>query len=66
MTEPTDPGEGNEPKLATLRAAFDEGDESGPATPFDFEAFIAAKRRDCQPSDTGHGDGTALAGTRKR
>lgn len=31
--------------LAALRAAIDEGDASGPARPFDFEAFIASKRR---------------------
>ena len=34
-----------EAKLAGLRAALDEGDASGVPTPFDFEAFIAAKRR---------------------
>lgn len=30
--------------LAALRAALVEGEESGPSTPFDFEAFIARKR----------------------
>lgn len=30
-------------KLATLRAALVEGENSGPAKPFDFEAFIARK-----------------------
>jgi len=37
--------EEQEAKLAALRAAIDEGDASGPATPFDFEAFIARKRK---------------------
>ncbi len=31
-------------KLAALRAALIEGEESGLSLPFDFEAFIAAKR----------------------
>jgi antitoxin ParD1/3/4 len=30
-------------KLAKLRAALEEGEASGPATPFDFEAFLAKK-----------------------
>ena len=29
-----------------LRAALIEGEESGPARPFDFEAFLASKRGD--------------------
>jgi Arc/MetJ-type ribon-helix-helix transcriptional regulator len=29
-----------------MRAALVEGEESGPSTVFDFEAFIARKRRD--------------------
>ena len=29
---------------AALRAAIIEGEQSGPSTPFDFEAFIAGKR----------------------
>jgi len=33
-------------KLAALRAALIEGEESGPSTPFDFEAFIARKRNE--------------------
>jgi len=36
--------EEREAKLAALRAALIEGEESGPSTPFDFEAFIALKR----------------------
>lgn len=31
-------------RLSALRAALAEGEESGRSTPFDFEAFIAAKR----------------------
>ena len=37
--------EEEEAKLTALRAAIDEGDASGPATPFDFDAFIARKRK---------------------
>jgi antitoxin ParD1/3/4 len=37
--------EEQEARLAALRAALDEGEQSGPATSFDFEAFIAEKRR---------------------
>ena len=36
--------EDQETKLAALRAALVEGEESGPSTPFDFESFIARKR----------------------
>jgi antitoxin ParD1/3/4 len=36
--------EEEEAKLTALRAALVEGEESGLSTPFDFEAFIAAKR----------------------
>jgi len=36
--------EEREARLASLRAALIEGEDSGPSTPFDFEAFIAAKR----------------------
>ena len=36
--------EEQETKLAALRAALVEGEESGPSTPFDFEDFIARKR----------------------
>ncbi|MDQ0473439.1 type II toxin-antitoxin system ParD family antitoxin [Labrys wisconsinensis] len=31
-------------RLATLRAALLEGEESGPSTAFDFDAFIAGKQ----------------------
>ena len=36
--------EEQETKLDALRAALTEGEQSGPSTPFDFEAFIARKR----------------------
>jgi antitoxin ParD1/3/4 len=36
--------EEREAKLTLLRAALVEGEESGPSTPLDFEAFIARKR----------------------
>jgi len=36
--------EEQEARLTALRAALVDGEESGPATPFDFEAFIARKR----------------------
>jgi antitoxin ParD1/3/4 len=36
--------EEQEVKLAALRAALIEGEQSGPSTPFDFEAFIERKR----------------------
>lgn len=36
--------EEREAQLASLRAALIEGEESGAAEPFDFEAFIAGKR----------------------
>lgn len=35
--------EEHEAKLAALRAAIDEGDMSGPAAPFDVEAFLDRK-----------------------
>lgn len=38
--------EEREAKLRALRAAIDEGLESGPAEPFDVEAFIAEKNRE--------------------
>ena len=37
--------EEQEATLAALRAALIEGEQSGPSTPFDFEAFIAEKRQ---------------------
>ena len=42
--------EEREETLATLRAALIEGEQSVPATPFDFDAFIR-NRRDAQPSE---------------
>lgn len=36
--------EEREAKLTALRAALIEGEESGPSTPFDFQAFITRKR----------------------
>jgi antitoxin ParD1/3/4 len=36
--------EEQEMKLAALRAALIEGEDSGPATPFDFDAFIAGQK----------------------
>jgi antitoxin ParD1/3/4 len=38
--------EEHEMKVERLRAALIEGEESGPATPFNFDEFIAGKRRD--------------------
>ncbi len=35
----------HETKLETLRVALLEGEESGPSTSFDFEGFIAGKRK---------------------
>jgi antitoxin ParD1/3/4 len=37
--------EEREARLNALRAALIEGENSGPSTPFDFEAFIARKRQ---------------------
>ncbi len=37
--------EEEEAKLAALRAALMEGENSGPSTPFDFDAFIARKTK---------------------
>jgi antitoxin ParD1/3/4 len=36
--------EEQEAKLAALRAALIEGENSGPSTPFNFDALIARKR----------------------
>jgi antitoxin ParD1/3/4 len=36
--------EEHEQRLEALRDALAEGEASGPAEPFDFEAFLAAKR----------------------
>ena len=41
--------EEQEAKLAALRAALIKGEQSGPSTPFDFEAFIARKRASRSP-----------------
>jgi antitoxin ParD1/3/4 len=38
--------EEQEAKLAALRAALIEGEESGLSTPFDFEAFIARMHKE--------------------
>lgn len=35
--------EDNEARLSALRAALAEGEESGPAEPFDFDAFLERK-----------------------
>jgi antitoxin ParD1/3/4 len=37
--------EEREAQLAALRTALQDGEESGAATPFDFDAFVARKRR---------------------
>ena len=37
--------EDQETRLAALRAALSEGEQSGPSTPFDIEAFIDKKRK---------------------
>ena len=37
--------EEHEAKVEALRAALIEGEVSGPATPFDFDAFLKRKRR---------------------
>jgi antitoxin ParD1/3/4 len=42
--------EEQEAKLAALRASLIEGEQSGPSTPFDFEAFIARKRTPRSPA----------------
>ena len=36
--------EEREARLDALRSALIDGEQSGPSTPFDFEAFIARKR----------------------
>ncbi len=37
--------EEHELQVENLRAAIIKGEESGPATPFDMQAFIASKRK---------------------
>ena len=36
--------EGHEAKVEALREALIEGEQSGPGTPFDFDAFITHKK----------------------
>lgn len=36
--------EDHEARLTHLRAALVEGEDSGPAAPFDFDAFVASKQ----------------------
>jgi antitoxin ParD1/3/4 len=43
--------EEQEARLDALRAALAEGEASGPAVPFDFEAFLKAKRVACSPEE---------------
>jgi len=43
--------EAEETNLAALRAALIEGEQSGAATPFDVEAFIARKRAGATPAE---------------
>jgi antitoxin ParD1/3/4 len=42
--------EEEEAKLAALRAALIEGENSGPSTPFDFEEFLARKHKEASRS----------------
>jgi antitoxin ParD1/3/4 len=42
--------EDQETRLAALRAALIEGEQSGEAAPFDFDAFLARKRGTAAPS----------------
>ena len=42
--------EEQEAKLEALRSALIEGEQSGPSTPFDFDAFIARKRGSQTPA----------------
>lgn len=37
--------EEHEAKVAALRAALVEGEQSGPSTPFDFDRFLDGKRK---------------------
>ena len=37
--------EEHETRLAALRAALIEGEQSGPSKPFDFDTFVAGKRQ---------------------
>ncbi len=40
-----------EAELAVLRAALIEGEESGPSEPFDFDTFLARKRKEKSRSE---------------
>ena len=40
--------EEHETKLAALRAALIAGEDSGPPTPFDFDAFVEDKRKQAE------------------
>jgi len=42
--------EEQEAKLEALRTALIEGEQSGPASPFDFEAFLERKRGSTAPT----------------
>ncbi len=44
--------EEHEAKLAALRVALIEGEQSGPALPFDIEKFVARMRRETPSSAT--------------
>ena len=54
--------EDQETKLAALRAALIEGEQSGPSTAFDFEAFIAKKRKKNASARTGSRGAGELSG----
>jgi antitoxin ParD1/3/4 len=43
--------EEQEARLSALRAALIDGENSGPATPFDFDAFIARRRAHDAPQE---------------
>ena len=43
--------EEHEAKLEALRSALEEGEKSGPSMPFDFDAFIAGKRKTVRQDD---------------
>jgi antitoxin ParD1/3/4 len=47
--------EEQEAKLEALRAALIEGEQSGLATPFDFEEFLARKRRSFEAASQKNG-----------
>jgi antitoxin ParD1/3/4 len=41
--------EDHEARLAALRSALVAGEQSGPSTPFDFDAYVARKRSQARP-----------------